>query len=231
MGFFSKLAESLKKTKNKIADTFARVFSIDRIGEDFYDELTDALITSDISVNTAMDTVDALREEMISGSVKDKDFVVKKLKEILTEKVKFNLSEQIRNCVLLLEKKWSKKRINLCLDFDEIYVQANEDMLKQVWINLLDNAIKFSNSGGDLLINISKTSENISVGIQNDGIEIPESEYDKIFNKFYRVEGQIKREGNGIGLSIVKHIVELHGGKVSVKSEHGKTEFTVTLVC
>ena len=86
MGFFSKLAESLKKTKNKIADTFARVFSIDRIGEDFYDELTDALITSDISVNTAMDTVDALREEMISGSVKDKDFVVKKLKEILTEK-------------------------------------------------------------------------------------------------------------------------------------------------
>ena len=75
MGFFSKLAESLKKTKNKIADTFARVFSIDRIGEEFYDELTDALITSDISVNTAMDTVDALREEMIEGSVKDKNVV------------------------------------------------------------------------------------------------------------------------------------------------------------
>ena len=85
MGFFSKLAESLKKTKNKIADTFARVFSIDSIGEDIYDELTDALITSDISVNTAMDTVDALREEMIEGSVKDKNVVVKKLKEILTE--------------------------------------------------------------------------------------------------------------------------------------------------
>ena len=82
MGFFSKLAESLKKTKDKIADTFARVFSIDRIGEEFYDELTDALIASDISVNTAMDTVDALRDEMIEGSVKDKNEVVKKLKEI-----------------------------------------------------------------------------------------------------------------------------------------------------
>ena len=69
MGFFSKLAESLKKTKDKIADTFARVFSIDRIGEEFYDELTDALISSDISVYTAMDTVDALRDEMIDGSV------------------------------------------------------------------------------------------------------------------------------------------------------------------
>ncbi len=86
MGFFSKLAESLKKTKDKIADSFARVFSIDRIGEEFYDELTDALISSDISVNTAMDTVDALRDEMIEGSVKDKGEVVKKLKEILTDK-------------------------------------------------------------------------------------------------------------------------------------------------
>lgn len=86
MGFFSKIAESLKKTKDKITDTFARVFSIDRIGEEFYDELTDALISSDISVNTAMDTVDALRDEMIEGSVKDKSEVVKKLKEILTDK-------------------------------------------------------------------------------------------------------------------------------------------------
>lgn len=87
MGFFSKIASSLKKTKDKIADSFARVFSIDRIGEEFYDELTDALISSDISVTTAMDTVDVLRDEMIEGSVKDKDEVVKKLKEVLTEKV------------------------------------------------------------------------------------------------------------------------------------------------
>ena len=86
MGFFSKLASSLKKTKDKIADTVARVFSIDRIGEEFYDELTDALISSDIAVNTAMDIVDELREEMIEGSVKDKNYVVEKLKSILISK-------------------------------------------------------------------------------------------------------------------------------------------------
>lgn len=86
MGFFSKLASSLKKTKDKIADTFTRVFSIDRIGEEFYDELTDALISSDISVNTAMDVVDALRDEMIEGSVKDKNEVISKLKEVLADK-------------------------------------------------------------------------------------------------------------------------------------------------
>ena len=83
MGIFSKLASSLKKTKDKIADTFSRVFSIDRIGEEFYDELLDALIASDLSVNFAMDIIDELRENMIEGSVKDRDYVINSLKEAL----------------------------------------------------------------------------------------------------------------------------------------------------
>ncbi len=85
MGIFSKLANSLKKTKDKISDTFARVFSIDRIGEEFYDELLDALICSDISVNFAMNVVDNLREQMIEGSVKDKEYVKSALKSALLQ--------------------------------------------------------------------------------------------------------------------------------------------------
>lgn len=83
MGLFSKIANSLKKTKDKISDTFARVFSIDRIGEEFYDELLDALISSDMSVTFAMDVVDNLREKMIEGSVKDKEYVKNALKSAL----------------------------------------------------------------------------------------------------------------------------------------------------
>ncbi|MBR6737774.1 MAG: signal recognition particle-docking protein FtsY [Clostridia bacterium] len=83
MGIFSKLAESLKKTKDKISDTFARVFQIDRIGEVFYDELLDALISADMSVTFAMDLVDNLREEMIDGSVKDKEEVKRALKSAI----------------------------------------------------------------------------------------------------------------------------------------------------
>ena len=83
MGIFSKIANSLKKTKDKISDTFARLFSIDRIGEEFYDELIDALIASDMSVTFAMDVVDKLREDMIEGSVKDKDYVKSSLKSAL----------------------------------------------------------------------------------------------------------------------------------------------------
>ena len=63
---------------------------------------------------------------------------------ILTDVSHFNLSEQIRSCILLLEDKWTKKNITPELDFDEYYVDANEELLKQVWINLIDNAIKFS---------------------------------------------------------------------------------------
>ena len=83
MGIFSKIANSLKKTKDKISDTFTRLFSIDRIGEEFYDELLDALISSDMSVTFAMDIVDRLRDEMIEGSVKDKDYVKSSLKSAL----------------------------------------------------------------------------------------------------------------------------------------------------
>lgn len=149
--------------------------------------------------------------------------------EILTEKTKFNLSEQIRNCVLLLEKKWTKKRLNLLLDFDEIEIVANEDMLKQVWLNLLDNGVKFASIGGDLQVKIIKEDKAIFVMVKNSGSEIPVSEYEKIFNKFYRIEKEGKNEGNGIGLSIVKHIVELHGGSVNVQSGNNKTEFIVEL--
>ncbi len=87
MGLFSKLTNSLKKTKNKIADTFARIFEIDRIGEEFYDELTDALISCDVSVNTAMDVVDELRDEMIENVVNDKQKVVDTLKDVLISKL------------------------------------------------------------------------------------------------------------------------------------------------
>ena len=87
MGIFSKIANSLKKTKDKISDTFTRLFSIDRIGEEFYDELLDALISSDMSVTFAMDIVDRLRDEMIEGSVKDKEEVLFELKETLKEKI------------------------------------------------------------------------------------------------------------------------------------------------
>lgn len=150
--------------------------------------------------------------------------------EILTDKTTFNISEQIRTCVLLLEKKWSKKDIEFSLDFDEFYVLANYDLLKQVWFNLIDNAIKFSNEKGKIVISISQKEKEIEISISNNGRQILEEDKTKIFNKFYQGKNASSGEGNGIGLSIVKHIVDMHGGKIYVECGGDTTTFTTFLI-
>ncbi len=149
--------------------------------------------------------------------------------EIVPDKSNFNLSEQIRTCVLLLEKKWTKKRTRLSLDFDEHTLYANEDLLKQVWINLIDNAIKFSKDKGKVEISAFEDNENISVAISNTGEKIKDEDLAKIFNKFYQGDTSRHKEGHGIGLSIVSRIVYLHNGTINVTSSEEKTVFTVVL--
>lgn len=148
---------------------------------------------------------------------------------ILTEVTRFNLSEQIRGAVLLLAEKWTPK--NLCMDiqFGEHMICANEELLKQVWINLLDNAVKFSEPNGTISVDISEGSESLSISVSNHGKDIPKDRIDHIFNKFYQVDESHSSLGNGIGLAVVKKVCELHGGAVSAKSENGITVFTVVL--
>lgn len=148
---------------------------------------------------------------------------------ILTEINRFNLSEQIRNCILILEEKWSQKQIVLKLDFGEYYIDANEEMLKQVWLNLLDNAIKFANIGGEVGIEITQTNQMILVSVSNTGSSIAPEERTRIFNKFYQSDESHSAEGNGIGLAIVKEIIQLHRGNIHVSGDKGITVFTVTL--
>ncbi len=148
---------------------------------------------------------------------------------ILTGITHYNLSEQVRTCLLLLEKKWSDKDIDFSLDFDEYFITGNEDLLKQVWLNLLDNAIKFTPSGGKITVTIEKNAETVSVSVENTGSFIPRDERDRIFRKFYQSDTSHAGSGNGIGLAVVKRITELHGGDVEVTSGDNTTKFTVTL--
>lgn len=148
---------------------------------------------------------------------------------ILTDVSTFNLSEQLRAAVLLLDEKWTMKNLDLDIDFGEHMISANPELLKQVWINLLDNAIKFSNPGGTVSIDITEEADNIIVEISNYGTEIPKDSLKRIFNKFYQADESHSSEGNGIGLAIVKRVIELHNGDISVTSENGVTTFAVTL--
>lgn len=88
---------------------------------------------------------------------------------ILTDVSQFNLSEQVRSAVLLLEEKWTAKNIDLQLDFNEFYIQANEEMLMQVWINLIDNAVKFVPRCGTVLLQISDTGHDLCPFNEHDG--------------------------------------------------------------
>jgi signal transduction histidine kinase len=107
-------------------------------------------------------------------------------------------------------------------------ISANVDgqAIQQALINLLDNAIKHSPSGSEVLVALSLNSESstLNLAVADHGPGIPVVEQEKIFERFYRHGSELRREtpGVGIGLSIVKHVVEAHGGKVSVESEVGK---------
>ena len=148
---------------------------------------------------------------------------------ILTDVTSFNISEQVRSAVLLLESKWSKKNIDLRLDFDEFIIQANEELLKQVWINLIDNAIKFTDDGKVVELDVCKDNNAVIVKVSNEGNAIPEEKREKLFNKFYQGDESHATGGNGIGLAIVKRIVELHRGTITVTSDGGINTFSVTL--
>ena len=148
---------------------------------------------------------------------------------ILTDVSEFNLSEQLRSAVLLLADKWTQKELVLDIEFGEHLISANEELLKQTWINLVDNAVKFSNHGGTLCIRINEENDMLCVSISNEGKEITKENLDRIFNKFYQEDESHSSEGNGIGLAIVKKVVELHKGEIFVTSENAVTTFTVCL--
>lgn len=133
---------------------------------------------------------------------------------ILTDREVFNVSEQIRQAIALLDQKWTEKDIKIDLECEEHFLNGNQELLKQVWINLMDNAVKFSPEHETVEIRIEKKRDCISVSFTNQGEEIPASALAHIFDKFYQVEASRASAGNGLGLAIVQKIVRLHGGHV-----------------
>ena len=142
----------------------------------------------------------------------------------------FSLDEQIRNVILLLEPKWSAKNIELELELQPIRYMGDEELLKQVWINLIENAIKFSEQNGRIQISTEKSGAAVITTISDTGIGIPEKDRSKIFERFYKADKSRSKEGNGLGLPIVKKIIELHHGEIDFHSQLGAgTTFIIKL--
>ena len=149
---------------------------------------------------------------------------------IVTEKTVFYLDEQIRTCLVLLEKQWSSKNIDLNLELDEVKYCFNEPMLAQVWMNLFGNAIKFTPAGGTVSCSLRGNEEKVTVRISDTGIGMDDSTRRHIFEKFYQGDTSHTGDGNGIGLTIVRRVLILCGGRIEVKSSPNEgSTFTVTL--
>lgn len=152
--------------------------------------------------------------------------------QIITDMTGFQLDEQLRNSILLLEKQWEQKEIVLNLDLFPTPFYGNEEMLSHVWVNLLSNAIKFSPAGSEIRISCRPDSlgEEVKVEISDQGIGMDKETMDHIFENFYQGDTSHSIEGNGLGLPLVKRIVQLCGGYVTVASEQGKgTSFYISL--
>lgn len=150
--------------------------------------------------------------------------------EIITDKSLFRLDEQIRKTIVLMEPKWSAKKITVNVELDNVIYSGNEDLTQQIWLNLLDNAVKYSHQGGLINITLENINDGIRLSIQDDGSGMDEQEKARIFDKFYQGDTSHAKAGHGLGLAIVKRIVALCGGDIGVQSEPGKgSVFTVLL--
>lgn len=142
--------------------------------------------------------------------------------QALTDVKLYELDEQLRRTILLLEKQWIEKKLELVLDLEAIKINSNEEMVKQIWVNVIGNAIHYSHPGQQLKIRCKQDGKFAKIRIRDDGVGMSDQVRARIFEKFYQGDTSRGTSGNGVGMSIVKRIVDLCGGKIMIKSQVGK---------
>lgn len=135
----------------------------------------------------------------------------------------FSLDEQLRQCVLMFDKQCRDKNITLEVNIDEnVKIISNAKLLHQVWVNLMSNAVKFTSTGGHITVGCRVNDNVVLITVTDDGCGMTPDVMQNIFNKFYQGDKSHTTQGNGLGLSIAKKIVETLNGEISVRSELGK---------
>lgn len=146
----------------------------------------------------------------------------------------YNIVKVIEDITLSIAEYIKHKKINLLFntDFKEIMLACDVDKIERVMLNLLSNAIKYTDDGGSIQVSLNKVNNDVIISVKDSGVGIPKDKLELIFDRFGQANSILSRrcEGSGIGLSIVKSIVQMHGGKIEVFSEVGKgTEFVFNI--
>ncbi|MBQ2980572.1 MAG: HAMP domain-containing histidine kinase [Lachnospiraceae bacterium] len=177
-------------------------------------------------------------KSIAQGSKKLADMMtnILKLNRLENQKIypktsRYNLGEQLCECIINYETVWEQKNIELEADIaEEIYVDGDEELLTLVWNNLLSNAFKFTDEGGKVTVILEADEEHVIVKIKDTGCGISSDVGARIFEKFYQADTARATAGNGLGLALVKRVIDILKGEIEVSSVVGEgTTFTVKL--
>ena len=150
--------------------------------------------------------------------------------KITADIVKFNLTESLSQAILNFEDLIESKNLSLDCNFDDIIIQSSPSLLEIVWNNLMSNAIKFTSDGGSITASLKRDGNDAIVSIKDTGCGISPETGKRIFEKFYQGDTSHSQQGNGLGLALVKKVIDLLGGEISVDSELGVgSTFTIRL--
>lgn len=230
---FNKLCDELKKA-NTLQDEFVNNYS-----HEFKTPITsikgfaELLLDDDVLEKTRKKYLKIIVEESEKlTNLANSSILLTKLNshDIIPNKKVFSVDEQIRRCVIVLEPEFNKKNIDLSCDLEKVNFCGNEEIMAHLWMNLINNAIKYTKNGGTVSINLKTTSKNIIFSVEDSGIGMSKEEIKHIFNKFYQVDKSKTTSGLGLGLTIVNRIVQLVKGKIEAESViNNGSIFTVTI--
>lgn len=149
---------------------------------------------------------------------------------IVTDIEEYDLGEQLRECSIILSGTWLKKNMNFDVSLESVMYRGNKEMMQHMWINLLDNAVKYTPEGGKITVLVREENGYAIVEIMDTGEGISKDIQKSLFDPYFQGDSSHSRQGLGLGLSIVKRIVELCKGTISVRSTLGEgSEFKVIL--
>lgn len=235
-----------------IAYDITKIKKLEMMGSDFVTNVTHEL-------RTPLTSIKGFVETLKDGAIEDKEVSYKfldiidaecdRLNSLINDILQLsqlqnvkrdtnlelnNIQDIIREVVVFLDNQIKKKDITVLVHLDENIplMLINKDRIKQMFINIVDNAVKYTQPGGKVEIKAEYDGEYVNFSVKDNGIGIPEDAIPRLFERFYRVDKGRSRSmgGTGLGLSIVKHIVNLYNGTIDVKSKIGKgTEFIIRL--
>lgn len=232
--YFNKMAEELSGIETLRTDFIANVSHELKTPLMVIQNYGTMLQQPDLSEPKRMEYAKAVTE----ASVKLTDLItnILKLNKLENQKIypktePYDLGEQLCECLLSFEALWEEKDLDIQTDIEEsVFIDADPQQLSLVWNNLFSNAIKFTENGGKVSLSMFSEGEHAIVKVSDTGCGIPQEIGKHIFEKFYQGDTSHSSQGNGLGLALVKRVIDIIGGDIFVNSQVGKgSTFTVRI--